>query len=296
MDSREHQPRPSGVPQAIAAYTVWGFIPLYLLLVRAVPAFEFVAWRIIFTLPICLVIIAFRKQGPDVMAALRSPHTFKLLALSSALIFGNWLIYIWAIQQGHVYGASLGYYINPLVNVLLGTLLLGEKLTRRQWWAVSFAAGGVTLLLGGAFTTLWISMSLAISFGTYGLIRKQVPVGSVPGLTIESLILCVPSAALTLWYAWQPAGSSFGHELALSFYIALGGVVTAVPLLLFAIAARRMDYSTLGFFQFIAPTIVFILGLTVFNQPLLPAQIGAFILIWIAMAIFVADLWQRRMA
>lgn len=290
----ENAGQPSGLPAALAAYTIWGFLPLYLILVQSVPPVEFVGWRIIWTLPICMVIVLFRKQLPDLKAALTNRRALLVLTASAALIAVNWFVYVWAIQTGEVYAASLGYYINPLVNVLLGTLLLGERLSRRQWIAVGLAGIGVAVLIAGALTTLWISLTLALSFGTYGLLRKQVAVGSLPGLTIESAILLPLSAGIAWWYAMTPAGSSFGQDSFLSFAIILGGVLTAVPLLMFAVAARRMDYSTLGFTQFLAPSIVFILGLTVFERPLLPAQLASFAFIWTAIGIFVWDLLSKR--
>ncbi|MHA7818935.1 MAG: EamA family transporter RarD [Erythrobacter sp.] len=285
-------PSPSGLPAALGAYFIWGFLPLYLILVRDVPPFEFVGWRIIWTLPLCLLIVAARKQFGALRAALGNPRTMIALLASALLIGFNWFVYIWAIMQNQVYAASLGYYLNPLLNVLLGTVLLRERLSRWQWLAVIVATGGVALLAAGALTTLWISLSLAASFGLYGIVRKQVDVGSLPGLTIESLILLLPACAIVWWYVGHPA-PSFGDGWFLSTAIVLSGVVTAVPLLLFAIAARRMDYSTLGFIQYLAPTIVFLLGLTVFGEQLRPVQLGSFVLIWIAVAIFVADLWRR---
>ncbi len=284
----------SGLPAALGAYVIWGFLPLYLIFVSAVPPVEFVAWRIVWTLPLCLVIAALRRQLPEIIAALRDVRVTLTLCLSAALIGLNWLVYIWAIQTGEVYAASLGYYINPLINVLLGTVLLGERLSWRGWTAVGIAAAGIALLLGGALTTLWISLTLALSFGTYGILRKRVPVGALPGLTIESLLLLVPAIGIIAWYAVSPEGQSFGHEWPLSLLIVLGGAVTAIPLWLFAVAARRMPYSTLGFVQFLAPTIVFVLGLTVFDKPLLPAQLYAFVAIWIAIAVFVWDLRASR--
>ena len=251
------------------------------------------------------IVRAFRRvtaQQPDadelalLRAALADNKSLLILAGSALLVGINWLVYVWAIQRGEVLAASLGYYINPLLNVLLGTLLLGERLNRRQWIAIALAATGVAMLLGGALTTLWISLSLATSFSLYGLLRKQVAVGSLPGLTIESAILLPPAIAIAAWYAATPAGSSFGHDLSLSLAIIVGGLVTAIPLLLFAVAARRMDYSVLGMIQFIAPTIVFLLGLTVFDQPLRPVQLACFVLIWIALAVFVWDLLARRRA
>ena len=287
---------PSGLAPAIAAYAIWGFLPLYLLLVQSVPAFEFVGWRIIWTLPICLVFIAFRRQGSDLRAALADWRSVIVLAGSALLIGINWLVYVWAIQHGDVLATSLGYYINPLLNVVLGTVFLGERLTRLQWTAVALASCGVAILAAGALTTLWISLTLATSFALYGLLRKQVAVGSLPGLTIESTILLVPAAAIAWFYAQTPAGSSFGQDAGLSAAIILGGVVTAVPLLLFAVAARRLDYSVLGMIQFIAPTIVFVLGLTVFDQPLNRVQLACFLFIWAALALFVWDLLARRRA
>jgi len=286
----------SGLVPALGAYLIWGFLPLYLLLVRSVPAIEFVGWRIIWTLPLCLLIVAYRRQFPELLTALKSPRSLMALGASAALIAVNWFVYIWAIMAGEVYAASIGYYLNPLINVLLGTLFLGERLSRRQWLAVAVALVAVVLLAAGALTSLWISLTLAFTFGLYGLVRKQVAVGSLPGLTIESAILLLPAAAIAAWYAASPQGSSFGHDAWLSSLIIFSGVVTAVPLLLFAIAARRMDYSTLGFIQYLAPTIVFFLGLFVFEQPLAPIKLVSFVLIWVAVAIFASDLWARRRA
>ena len=289
----EAESQPSGLPAALGAYLIWGFLPLYLLLVKSVPPFEFVGWRIIWTLPFCLIIIAIRRQFPELRQALANKRTMLALLASAVLIAINWFVYIWAIMQNQVYAASLGYYLNPLLNVLLGTVLLGERLSKWQWLAVAIAFTAVALLAAGALTTLWISLSLAFSFGLYGVVRKQVNVGSLPGLTIESAILLLPACAIAGWYALTPTGPAFGKDLGLSVAIAFSGVVTAVPLLFFAIAARRMKYSTLGFIQYLAPTIVFILGLTVFGEELKAAQLGSFVLIWIAVAIFVADLWAR---
>ena len=283
----------TGLWAAVGAYLIWGFLPLYLILVRSVPAMEFVGWRIVWTLPLCLVIVSVRKQLPQLRAALTNRRTMGWLFVSATLIAVNWIVYVWAIQSNYVYAASLGYYINPLINVLLGTLLLKEKLSRFQWAAVALAAIGVSLLLGGALTTLWISLTLALSFGTYGLIRKQVDVGALPGLTIESLLLLVPASGVIWFYSGTPGGSSFAQSTELSLAIMLGGVLTAIPLLMFAIAAKRLPYSTLGFIQFLAPSIVFVLGLTVFGEELKPVQAACFACIWAAAAIFVWDLWSR---
>ncbi len=284
---------PSGLPAALGAYLIWGFLPLFFMLMVTVPPFEFVGWRIIWTLPLCLIIVAVRKQFTALKAALFNPRTMLALTASAFLIGANWLMYIWAIVNNQVYATSLGYYLNPLLNVLLGTLFLGERLSKWQWLAVAIASSAVALLSIGALTTLWISLSLAFSFGLYGLVRKQVDVGSLPGLTIESMILLTPAVAVVGWYAATPQGASFGKDALLSTGIIFSGVVTATPLLLFAIAARRMPYSTLGFIQYLAPTIVFFLGLTVFGEQLRPVQLGSFVLIWTAVAIFIADMWFK---
>jgi chloramphenicol-sensitive protein RarD len=291
------EPRPpSGLPMAIGAYLIWGLLPLYLLTVRSVPPFEFVGWRIVFTLPLCLLFIAFRRQFADLWTALTTPRHLALLLLSALLIGANWLIYIAAIQAGHVFATSLGYYINPLVNVLLGTVFLGERLSRAQWAAVALAGLAVSLLAWNARDMLWISLTLAGSFSAYGLVRKLVPVGSLPGLTVEAALLFLPAAGFIFWQTSGGAQAAVGHDLRLSLLVAFSGVVTAVPLLLFAIAARRMDYSALGFVQYLAPTLVFIIGLTVFKEPLRPVQLTSFVLIWAAVALFVWDLLARRRA
>lgn len=283
-----------GFAFAIGAYLVWGFLPVYLLLVKTVPPIEFVGWRILFTLPICLAIVALRRQMPVLLAALRQPRVIGWLCVSAVLIAVNWVVYVWAIQNNHVFAASLGYYINPLVNILLGTVFLREKLTRLQWIAVALAATGVAVLAGGAVTMVGISLTLAASFGLYGLVRKQVPVGSLPGLTVESALLAIPAVGVAWFFAQTPAGPSFGQEAGLSFAIVLGGFLTAIPLLMFATAARLLPYSTLGFTQFLAPSIVFLLGLFLFKEPLRPVQLICFMFIWSAAGLFIYDLLARR--
>lgn len=285
----------NGLVLALGAYVIWGLLPLYLQFVRHVPPFEFVGWRILFTLPVCLAAIAIARDWRALWTALSSPKTVLIMLASSLLIGINWVVYIYAVQTGHVLATSLGYYINPLVNVLLGTVFLGERLTRRQWLAVALAGLGVALLAFGAVQMLWISLTLAFSFGTYGMVRKIAPVESLPGLTIESAVLSLPAAGLIM-ISHAPAGLAVGQGAANDALIALSGLLTAVPLLMFAAAARKMDYSTLGFIQFLSPTIVFVLGLFVFHEPLRPLQLGCFVLIWGAIGLFVADLLARRRA
>lgn len=265
-------------------------MPLYLLLVKSVPAVEFVAWRILFTLPLCGAIIAWRKAGDEIRAVLRDRRVLLTLLSSSTLIAVNWFLYVWAINNGHVYAASLGYYILPLLMMLLGLVSLGERLTRVQWAAVALAALGVAMLAVGALTTLWLSLSMALTFALYGLLRKTVNAGALAGLTIESLILGPPALALVAWFAAQPAGSALSHGPRLVGAVAFSGPMTAIPLIMFTFAARRLPYTIVGLFQFASPTIVFVLGLLVFREALNPAQLACFVVIWTAVALFVWDI------
>jgi len=280
----------AGLAAALGTHAVWGAMPLYLLLVKSVPAVEYVAWRILFTLPLCGAIIAWRKAGDEVRAVLRDRRALLTLLASATLIGVNWFLYVWAINSGHVYAASLGYYVLPLLMMLLGLMVLGERLTRLQWAAVALAAGGVAVLATGALTTLWVSLSMALTFGLYGLLRKTVNAGPLAGLMIESLILAPPSLAVVAWYAAAPQGSALTHGPALAVAIAFSGPMTAFPLLMFAFAARRLPYTIMGLFQFASPTIVFLLGLLVFREALHPAQLACFVVIWAAVALFVWDI------
>ncbi len=296
-----HRPLPrtrpsNGLAMAVGAYLIWGLLPLYLMFVRAVPALELVAWRIIWTIPFCLAMLMIGGIWPDLRAALRDRKILSRLTMSSLLIAVNWVVFTLAVQSGHLFAASLGYYINPLVNVLFGTLFLGEKLNPRQWFAVGLATLGVSLLAFGALEMLYISVTLAISFSSYGLLRKLTPVAPLPGLTIESAFLLLPALAITAWYAAGPGGSGMAQTPGLAVLVMASGVLTGTPLLLFAGAAKRMDYSALGMVQFMSPTISFIIGLTVFKEALRPVQLACFVLIWLAIAVFVWDLFAQRRA
>lgn len=282
-----------GLPYALGAYAIWGFVPLFFKLLTTVPPVEVLAQRIVWSLPLCFVIMAFRRQIGDYLAALKDWRTLRLLLASAVLIAVNWLVYIFAIFSDHVLAASLGYYLNPLVNMVLGVFFLGERLSRLQAVAVAIAAVGVAILLAGALDTLWISLTLALTFGTYGLIRKVAPVGSLPGLAIETTLLLPPSLAAAVYFVWIGDGRGFGADAGISWLLAAGGVVTAVPLLLFATAARRMSYAALGFVQYLAPSIAFLLSLFVFGEPLKPAQLACFVLIWTSIAVFSFDMWRK---
>lgn len=287
-------PGPDGLPFALGAYLLWGFLPLYFRLLHGVPAPELVAWRVLFTLPLCLGIVVAQHRRAELRAVLANRAQRDRLGLSALLIAANWLIYVWAIANGHVLAASLGYYVNPLLNILLGTLVLGERLNAAQWRAVALAAVGIALLLGGAIDTLGVALSLAISFALYGLVRKLTPVGAVAGLTVETLMI-YPFAALTAgWYAMQPAGAAVLAGPGTAALLAGCGAITALPLLLFAVAARKLDLTTLGFVQFLSPTIAFALGLLVFREPLDPLRASCFALIWAAIALFSHDMVRRR--
>jgi chloramphenicol-sensitive protein RarD len=285
-----------GLPYALAAYGIWGFVPLFFKLLDTVPPVEVLAQRIIWSLPLCFVIMLFRRQIGEYLAALKDWRTLRLLLASALLIAVNWLVYIYSIFTDHVLAASLGYYLNPLVNVMLGMIFLGERLSRLQLVAVVIAGVGVAILLAGALDTLWISLTLAFSFGIYGLIRKIVPVGSLPGLAIETTLLLVPSLGVAAFYLWAGDGRGFGSDGSISLLLMAGGIVTAVPLLLFATAARRMSYAALGFVQYLAPTVQFLLSLFVFGEPLKPAQLACFLLIWASIAVFSFDMLRKMRA
>ncbi len=285
-----------GLPFALAAYGIWGFVPLFFKLVDSVPPVEVLTQRIIWSLPLCFLIMLFRRQIGEYLAALKDWRTLRLLLASALLIAVNWLVYIYAIFTDHVLAASLGYYLNPLVNVMLGMFFLGERLSRLQLVAVVVAGIGVAILLAGALDTLWISLTLAFSFGVYGLLRKIVPVGSLPGLSVETTVLLLPSLALSAWYIAIGDGRGFAADTSISLLLMAGGIVTAVPLLLFATAARRMSYAALGFVQYLAPTIQFLLSLFVFGELLKPAQLACFVLIWISIAVFSFDMWRKMRA
>ncbi len=280
-----------GLPYALGAYTLWGLLPLYLVWLNPVDPFRLVAWRVLWTIPICFAALALFRNFAKLKAAFSNRRAIGLLLLSALLITVNWVAYIIAVQAGQFYAASLGYYINPLVNVLLGTLFLGEKLSKLQWLAVAVASMGIGILVFEAADTLYISLTLAFSFGLYGLVRKEVKVDALPGLTVE-VLLVAPLALVAL--AVVPEGAEdFGTSVSMSLLLMGAGVMTGVPLLLFATAARRMTYSALGFVQFLAPTMVFLSGLLIFGQELVTAQAICFALIWTAVALFCADIVMK---
>ena len=279
--------------QGLGAHAFWGSMPLYLLLVHEVAPLEYVAWRTLFTLPICLLAVAMFRNSAELRAVLKDRRAVLTLMASAALIAVNWYGYVWAIQQEKIYAASVGYYILPLVMMLFGMIFLGERLSRFQWLAVVLAGIGVSALAAGALTTLWLSLMLGVSFGMYGLLRKTVDAGALVGLTVESMLL-VPVALGALAWVDHGSGLSFGRDAVETAGILLGGPMTAIPLVMFALAARALPYTVIGFLQFTSPTIVFLLGLFFFGEELKPAQLACFVAIWVAAGLFTWDLVRGR--
>lgn len=281
-----------GLLAGIAAYTMWGLFPFYFKATSDIPPVEFVAHRIIWSVPFGLLIILFRKQLSDVYRALKAPKTVFLLFLAAMALAINWGVYIYAIQIDQIFQGSLGYYINPLIYVLVGVLFFGERLTRLQGLAVLFALLGVCVLTfyGGVFPT--ISLILAVSFTIYGVIRKYVEIGAMPGLFIETLLLAAPALAYLL-YQRHIGSLQFGElGLRMDILILMAGPITVLPLLAFAFAARRLKLSTLGFLQFIGPTMQFMCGLY-FGEPFTRAHAICFAFIWLGVAIFCYDAYQK---
>lgn len=285
-----------GLISGITAYTLWGFFPFYFKATDAAGAVEILAHRVLWSVPFGFLLIALRRQWPDLMLGLRNKRLLGWLLLSSTLMAVNWGVYIWAVQIGQIYQASLGYYINPLVLVLAGVFFFGERLSRLKTFAVLLAGCGVTALAvyGGVFP--WISLILAISFAIYGVIRKRVDIGAIPGLLIETLILLVP-AALYLWSLQRSGQLAFASgDGSLDFLLIMAGPLTVLPLLCFAVAAKKLQLATLGILQFIAPTLHFCCALY-FGETFTAAHAICFACIWTAVALFSWDgLRQHRQA
>ena len=288
----------SGLIQAVGAYSIWGFMPLYFKQLQMISPVEVVAHRIVWSVGLLLLILWMRGRMSEYRAALAQPRTRYMLLLSSALIAVNWLIYIWAIYHDHILAASLGYYLNPLLNVLLGLFLLGERPRPVQWIAVALAALGVAVLASQTLTTIWISFALALSFGLYGLVRKVAPVGSLPGLGVETTLLFPLAFGFAAWAWLYDTSPGFGYSGITDAFLIAGGAVTAIPLLLFAAAAKKMSLATLGFIQYIGPTIQFLLGVFVYHEELTVPHMICFALIWTSLIVYSGEGWMqaRRVA
>lgn len=285
----QDQSRRAGLLFGAGAYLLWGVLPLYFKLLANVSATEIVAHRILWSLVFLVALVTLWRRWPAIRAAASTSRVMMTLVATAMLIAANWLIYIWAVLHGHVLAGSLGYYLNPLFNVLLGVVLLKERLTRGQLAAVLLAGAGVAVLAAGAADGLWISLALALSFGLYGFIRKIAPVDALEGLTIETAVLAPVSLAYVLWLQQQGIGGFGAFDSATNALLIVGGAVTAIPLLLFNAAAKRLPYSTLGFLQYIAPSLQFLLAVLAFGEPFTRAHAICFAAIWTALAIFAIE-------
>jgi chloramphenicol-sensitive protein RarD len=278
-----------GYAAGVAAYALWGVLPIYFKAVESVPAISIVAHRVLWSIPLLFALLLIAGRTGEVRAAIRDRRTLLLLLTTTVLIAVNWLLYVYAVTTGHILAGSLGYYLNPLANVVLGRFVLKERLSWLQWAAVAIAALGISALLGGARDQLWISLTLCFSFATYGLLRKIASVDSVAGLTVETAIILPLALA---WLAWSAAAGeqSFGTDLGETGLLMLAGLVSTTPLLLFTAAARRLPYSTLGMLQFLAPTLQFLLAVGIYGEPFTRAHAIAFGAIWTALILYIVAL------
>ena len=284
-----------GLICGVSAYAIWGLLPLYLKQLSFASAYEIVAQRILWSVPFGALLLTLRKQWPEVSGAVASPRVLAQLALASLFIAGNWMLYVWAVANDHVLEASLGYYINPLIFIAAGVVVLREKLNRLQVAAIALAATGVLALTVGAGVFPLVSVGIALLFTGYGYVRKTAPVGAMPGLFIETCLLA-PFAALYLFWLSHQGSLAFGaHGLSADFLLAFAGPVTVVPLVLFAMAARRLKMTTVGFLQYIAPTGQLLLGLF-YGETFTLAHAVCFGLIWAALILITVDAVRRNRA
>lgn len=275
-----------GILSAIGAYTLWGLLPLYWKSMQTVPAFEVLCHRAVWSFAFVVLLLAGKKQWEWLQQARKTPVTLITFLGTSCLLALNWSTYIWAVNTGRIVDTSLGYFINPLLSVLLGVLFLGERLRLWQWIAIGLALGGVVFLTLGYGAFPWIALTLAITFGFYGLLRKTASLGALEGLSLETAVLCLPAIPY-LVYLESVGTASFGHTGAMtSILLAFAGVVTALPLLLFAYAARRVTLATVGILQYIAPTGQFLLGVLVYGETFTKTRLVGFGVIWIALFIY----------
>ena len=283
----------AGVVFAGGAFLIWGVTPIYWKLLKHIPALELLAHRIVWALVLVAVWMTLRGRWPDLGAAVRRPRTLAALLASTACIAVNWGLFIWAVNTDRVLSTSLGYYFNPLVSVLLGLVVLRERLNRRQWLAVGLAAVAVAILTSRVGHPPWISLGLAFSFGFYGLLRKTVAADAVVGLTFETAALTPLCVGFLAWRE-RLGEAAFSHQGAgTDLLLVAAGAVTAVPLLLFTLGARRLPLSTVGLLQYIAPTCTFVLAVFLYSEPFTLAHGIAFALIWTALAIYTLDLRSR---
>ncbi len=286
----------SGILYALAAYLLWGFLPVYFLLLRPAGAFEIVAWRIVFALVFCVLLINVTRSWPAIIAIIRQPRLLLTLGIAAALIYINWQVYVYGATTGHVIETSLGYFINPIVTVLLGVVVLRERMRPLQWVAVGISTVAVLVIAIGYGAFPWIALSLAGSFGLYGLLKKRVGprVDALSGLAIETAWL-LPVAVVQLLVVGGTVGVTFGTDGAPhAVLLAVVGIVTAVPLLLFAAASRRLELVTMGFVQYLTPVIQFLVGYFLLHEAMPPVRWIGFALVWVALIVLSVDLVRQR--
>jgi chloramphenicol-sensitive protein RarD len=291
-------PSPSSLAggwSAAIAFFIWGVVPIYWKQMQGVSAFELIAHRSTWSLALLLGLVAWQGRLAGLRAVFASPAAIGLNLCSSVLLAANWTVYVWAVNAGQVIESSLGYFLVPLANVALGSLFLHEKLRPLQWAAIGCAAAGVALLLWRVGHVPWVAFALAGTWAAYGLLKKKSPLGSVTGLTVETILLLPATAGLLLWLGARGEGV-IGHADARTHaYVLSSGLVTSVPLVLFAYGAQRIRLTTLGLLQYIGPTVQFLIGLLVYREPFDSGRLQAFGLIWIGLAIYSADtFWTQR--
>ncbi len=277
-----------GLVYGVAAYVIWGLFPIYLKALGPVGAGEILAQRIVWSLVLTACLIAVTRRWAAIRDVLRKPRLLALLFATAMFITVNWLVYIHAVASGQMLAGSLGYYLNPLVSVMLGVVVLKERLSRAQAGALVLALAGIAVLGFNAGGALWISLTLAFSFAIYGLLRKMAPVDPLSGLAIECAFLVPAAGAYLLWIGAR-GDAIFGTDRTTDLLLLASGVMTAVPLLLFSAAGKRLRYATVGILQFIAPSLVFLLAVFVYGEPLTWAHVVCFAAIWIAVFVYVAD-------
>ena len=286
-----------GIGYGVAAYGLWGFMPIYIKAVGAAPVLEVLSHRIVWALVVLVLVMCWRRgQIAAFRSLLRPGRTLAVLMGSTTAIAVNWLIYIFAVVNGRVTEASLGYFVNPLVNVLLGVAVLGERLERPVKVSVALASAGVLWLAAGAGQPPWIALGLAVSFGLYGLMRKLAPAGAVVTLAVETMLLSPLAGGYLAWALAAGRATFLSGRPWLDVLLLLAGVVTAVPLLFFAGAARRLPLTTLGLLQYLSPTVQFLLAVLVYGEPFDWTRAAAFGLIWAALAVFAVHSLRRGTA
>ncbi len=291
METRENvqETSLSGVLFGGTAFLIWGLSPVYWKSIQAVPATEIVMHRVVWSFFFLLPLILWQGRWHELTGTLKNRRNLGVLMATAFIVSGNWLLYIWAVNSGRVLEASLGYYINPLVNVFLGMIFLKERLRRTQVISVVLAGAGVLYLTLHYGTFPWVALTLAFSFGLYGLIRKVVPVGALVGLSVETLILSIPAVGYLIFLNAGGTGAFLHRNMTTDISLMGASIVTAVPLLLFTLGTRRLTLATIGFLQYIGPTCMLLLGILVYGETLSPAQVFTFALIWLALAIYSAD-------